>query len=252
MYPNPLKQRIRNGELLLGTVLTAPSAMNAAMICRSGIDFMWIDTEHGPFNVEMLDTIPVIARQNGVAPVIRVAWNDPALIKKAYDSGAVAVMVPQVNTPEEAKQAVQYAYYPPLGQRGVSPWWPFTAGEDWINVIKTANEEIVVVLQLESVEAYNNLDVIKTIPGIDVLFVGPMDLSASVGKITDMKSPEVQAMMREVPRRLEGTGIMTGTTLSDPAELKEKMGWGYRFLNVGNPLSYGIQALQGHLAMLRQ
>ena len=251
MYPNPLKQKLSNGELVLGTGLAAPSAGVTAMTCQADIDFIWMDTEHAPHGAETLDSLPVIARQNGVAPMIRVAWNDPALIKKAYDVGAVAVMVPQVDTAEEAAQAVEYAFYPPKGKRGVSPNWPRLAGEDWGHVIRTANEETVLILQIESQRAYDNLDEIAKVPGIDVLFVGPMDLSASLGKVTEMQDPAVQEIMRDVPRRLADTGIPTGTTLVDVTEIGQKIEWGYRFMNVGNPLAYGLQTLNQHLATLR-
>jgi 2-keto-3-deoxy-L-rhamnonate aldolase RhmA len=89
------------------------------------------------------------------------------------------------------------------------------------------------------------------VPGIDVIFVGPLDLSATVGTITDTGSKQVQAIMQDVPRRLEGTGIVTGTTLVDVAEMQEKIRWGYRYINVGNALGYGVQALAGHLKTLR-
>jgi 4-hydroxy-2-oxoheptanedioate aldolase len=251
MYPNPLKQRLQNGELILGTSLPAPSAIITGALLKTQPDFLWIDTEHGPYGVEALDTIPVLMRQKGVAPMIRVAWNDPALIKKAYDVGAVAVMVPQVDTPEEAARAVEYAHYPPEGKRGITPAWSIVAGEDWNHVIKTANQETVLILQLESQEAYDNLDEIKKIKGIDVILVGPMDLSASVGTIADTASKEVQEIMEDVPKRLEGTGIVTGTTLGDVAEIQEKIRWGYRFLNVGSALGYGAQVVQKNLETLR-
>ena len=251
MYPNPLKKKIKDGELVLGTSLPAPWASMAGAIIKTQPDFMWIDTEHGPYGAEALDSIPVIMRQRGVAPMIRVAWNDPALIKKAYDVGAVAVMVPQVDTPEQAARAVEYAYYPPEGNRGVTPSWTIVAGEDWNQVIKTANQETVLILQLESQEAYANLDEIKKIKGVDVILVGPLDLSASVGTITDTASKEVQKIMEDVPRKLEGTGIATGTTLLDVAEIQEKIRWGYRFLNVGSALAYGVQEVQKNLDTLR-
>ena len=251
MYPNPLKQRLRKGEVVLGTGLPSPSLHTAGAILNTNPDFLWIDTEHMPYATEALIAIPVLARQRGVAPMIRVAWNDPALIKKAYDVGAVAVMVPQVNTPEEAARAVQYAHYPPEGQRGLSPTWTRIAGEDWNHVIKTANQETVLILQLESQQAYDNLDEIKKIPGIDVILVGPLDLSASVGRITETGSREVQEIMQDVPRRLEGTGIATGTTLVDVAEIQEKIRWGYRYLNVGTVLAYGLPIVQKNLEILR-
>ena len=251
MYPNPLKQKLTSGGVALGTGLAAPTAGVTVATCSADIDFVWMDTEHAPFATEALDVLPVIARQNGVAPMIRVAWNDPALIKKAYDVGAVAVMVPQIDTAEEAARAVEYAFYPPKGKRGVSPNWPRVAGEDWFNVIQTANDETVLILQIESQEAYDNLDEIAAVPGIDVLFVGPMDLSASLGVITQMKDPAVQEIMKDVPRRLNEKGIATGTTLVDIDDIREKLEWGYRFMNVGNPLAYGVQTLNQHLASLR-
>ena len=250
-YPNPFKQKLQSGQLVLGTNLDAAVPTIATQACQSGIDFLWIDTEHGPYGVESLGAIPALVRQLGVAPMIRVAWNDPALIKKAYDVGAVAVMVPQVSTAEEAARAVQYARYPPIGQRGISPNWPQLVGEDWGNVVRTANEETVLIVQIESAEAYANLDAIARVPGIDVLFTGPMDLSASLGITTDMQNPKLQAIMQDVPKRLMNTGLVTGTTLTDVSELQQKIGWGYRFLNVGSPMGYGVSALRQHVQALR-
>lgn len=252
MYPNPMKQRLQQGELLLGTNIGIFSPHLAGMIADAKPDFLWIDTEHMPYGPESMDVIPVLCRMRGVAPLIRVAWNDPGLIKKAYDVGAVAVMVPQVNTAEEAARAVQYARYAPEGARGISPMWTRIAGEDWNQVIKTANEETVLVVQLESRQAFDNLDEIKRVPGIDVILVGPLDLSATVGTITETGSRQVQEIMREVPRRLEGTGIATGTTLAAVSDIQEKIRWGYRLLNVGSPIGYGLQVLGQHLTALRQ
>jgi 2-keto-3-deoxy-L-rhamnonate aldolase RhmA len=234
MYPNPLKQKLRNGELVVGTALDAPSASVTALSCQADIDFLWIDTEHQPFGSESIDLLPVLARQRGVAPLIRVAWNDPALIKKAYDVGAVAVMVPQVNTAEEAKRAVEYAFYPPKGQRGVAPNWPLLAGEDWGQVIRTAIDETVLFLQIESRQAYENLDEIIKVPGFDGLFVGPFDLSASLGVITQIRNPAVQEILQDVPRRLAQTGIAAGTILlnMDMEEMAQKIEWGYRFVSL--------------------
>jgi 2-keto-3-deoxy-L-rhamnonate aldolase RhmA len=252
MYPNSLKQRLKDGELILGTSSVAANPHVAGAILSTNPDFLWIDTEHMPFGSEALDTLPVICRMRGVAPMIRVAWNDPALIKKACDVGAVVVMVPQVNTAAAAARAVEYARYAPQGQRGLSPMWTRIAGADWNQVIKSANDEIVLVLQIESQEAFDNLDEIKQVPGIDVLLVGPLDLSASVGTITDTKSDAVLKIMREVPRRLEGTGIVAGTTMGEVSDLQEKVRWGYRYLNVGNALGYGIQVLQQNLDTLHR
>lgn len=250
-YPNPLKKRLQNGEIIFGSGLPAFTPHVAGAILSTDPDFLWMDTEHMPYGMETLDYLPVLARMRGVAPMIRVAWNDPALIKKAYDVGAVAVMVPQVDTAEDAERAVQYARYAPEGQRGLSPMWTRVAGADWDTVIKTANEETLLVVQMESKKAYDNLDEIKQVPGIDVIMVGPLDLSATVGTMCNTQSPQVQEIMEDVPKRLEGTHIVAATTLADVDEIQQKVRWGYRLLNVGSALGYGTQVLAEHFQTLR-
>ena len=212
---------------------------------------MWIDTEHSPYGTESLDVIPVMARNKGVAPMIRVAWNDPTLIKKAYDAGAVAVMVPQVDSAEEAARAVEYAKYPPDGNRGLTPTWTRVAGEDFNEVIRTANEETVVVLQVESRQAFDNLEEMAKVPGVDVLFVGPLDLSASVGTITDTNSKEVREILEEVPRMLKDTPVPPGTTCPPQADAQEKIDWGERYVSVGSALNIGAQVGKDSFQALR-
>ncbi len=130
MYPNPLRRKILDGELVLGTMLPAHDIRIAAALaygCKA--DFIWLDQEHSPFGPRDMEMIPIMLRQQGIAPLVRVAWNDPGLIKKAYDGGAVSVMVPQVDNVEAARRAIDYASYPPVGKRGISPSWPALAGD---------------------------------------------------------------------------------------------------------------------------
>ena len=252
MYPNPLKGKLKSGEIVLGSGgVVGPSLHMVGAIASANPDFIWIDTEHQPFGTEALPGACAVMRLRGVAPVVRVPWNDPAWIKKTYDAGAVAVMVPQVDDADAAARAVDYARYPPLGNRGISPNWQIITGEDFGHVIVTANEETVLIVQMESVTAYENLDEIKKVEGIDVIMVGPMDLSASLGKATQTGCKEVQEIMQDVPRRLEGTGIVPATTLGDVPEIQEKIRWGYRMLNVGSALNYGTAVLKDNLESLR-
>jgi len=252
LYPNPLKERLRRGEILYGSSLPSADPLVAGIVFGTEPDFIWIDTEHTPYGTEALGLIPVLARQRGIAPMIRVAWNDPALIKKAYDSGAVAVMVPQVNTAEEAERAVRYAKYPPEGNRGVAPTWPIVAGENPSEVIMTANEETLLILQIESLEAFKNIDAIKQVPGVDILFAGPLDLSASLGCVTEVRSREVQSILESIPEHLKGTKVVAGTTFSDFDEVAEKVAWGYRFINIGNILYYGARVMEQRLSELKR
>lgn len=252
MYPNPLKAKMQRGELVLGTGLPVHDIRIAAAIVGCGPDFVWIDHEHGPYDVPDLGYIPILFRQAGIAPMVRVAWNDPAYLKKAYDAGAVAVMVPQVNSVEEAKRAIEYAKYPPIGNRGIAPNWPSLAGVDAREVILSANDETVLILQMESVAAYEAADEILALDNFDVLLVGPMDLSASLGITAQMQDPKVQNIMEEMPKRAEGTGKVIGTTLADPEEIRQKIDWGYKFLNLGSPIVYGVQFVADRFAEYRE
>jgi len=253
MYPNPLKQKIQDGKLVLGTAIpTHDIRIAAALAYDSTADFIWIDQEHSPFGPRDMEMIPIILRQQGIAPMVRVPWNDPTHIKKAFDAGASAVMVPQISNVEEAKRAIDYAKYPPLGNRGISPTWPALAGESFIDVINSANDETVLILQLESEEHYKQVDDILALDGFDVLLVGPMDLSASLGVTTDMQNSKVQSIMEEMPKRAEGSGKIIGTTLGDPEEIRQKVDWGYKFLNLGSPLGFGISFVNDRFVEYRE
>jgi len=138
-----------------------------------------------------------------------------------------------------------------LGNRGISPTWPALAGESFIDVINSANDETVLILQLESEEHYNQVDDILALDGFDVLLVGPMDLSASLGVMTDMQNPKVQKIMEEMPKRAEGSGKIIGTTLGDPEEIRQKVDWGYKFLNLGSPLGFGINFINDRFVEYR-
>ena len=252
MYPNPLKAKMQRGDLVLGTGLPVHDIRIASAIVAAGPDFVWIDHEHGPFDVPDLGYIPIMFREAGIAPMIRVAWNDPAYIKKAYDAGAVAVMVPQVDSVEEAKQAIEYAKYPPIGKRGIAPHWVGLARMNFPDVILSANDETVLILQMESVEAYEAADEILALDNFDVLLVGPMDLSASLGVTAQMQDPKVQNIMEEMPKRAEGSGKVIGTTLADPEEIRQKIDWGYKFLNLGSPMAYGVQFVADRFGEYRE
>ena len=126
MFDNPVKQKLARGEAVWGAHCGVADEFANQLTISTGIDFLWIDTEHSTFGLDEVRTVPVLARQNGCMPMIRVAGLDTNLIKKALDLGASAVMVPQVNNAEEARLAVRAAKYPPEGTRGVSPFGLFT------------------------------------------------------------------------------------------------------------------------------
>ena len=251
MYPNPIKDKIASGKPVLGTSLFTREPHVAASIFASGPDWVWIDQEHSPWGTESIGTICVQARQAGVAGVIRVPWNDPGDIKKAYDVGAVGVMVPQVDTPQEARDAVKYARYPPLGERGIAPFFAGLAGIDPDEITLKANDETLLILQMESREAWENVDEIIDVENFDVLLAGPADLSASLGVPTQLHHPKVEAIMEELPKKLEGTGKVAGTTFGRFEDCFRWIEKGYRFMNVGSMLAFGAEVQKAHFAELR-
>jgi 2-keto-3-deoxy-L-rhamnonate aldolase RhmA len=253
MYPSDIRQKIANNDLLLGTALFSTEPHVAAAIYNgTNPDWVWIDEEHSPFGTESVGMIAVMARQAGIAAVIRVPWNDPAYIKKAYDVGAVGVMVPQVDNPEQAAQAIDYAKYPPIGNRGIAPWFAGTMGLTQDDVIEHANSETVLIIQMESVEAYERVDETLALENFEVLLVGPTDLSASLGIPGQIHSDKVEQIMSDVATKMAGTGKALATTFGDPEDARRWIRAGYRMMNVSSTLALGIQGTSKIYAELRE
>ncbi len=252
-YPSDIRKKIARGDVVLGTYMVSHEPhVAAAIYAGCGVDWVWIDHEHEPVGTESVGTIAVMARQAGIAPVIRVAWNDPALIKKSYDVGAVGVMVPQVDNPEEARQAIKYAKYPPIGERGIAPFFAGFLGITTDDVLKNANSETVLILQLESAEALEKVDETLKLKDFEVLLVGPADLSASLGVPGKLKHPKTEKAMLDVARKAKKAGKMLGCTFGEPEDCRRWISEGYRFMNVSSPLEFGIPGIKKWVAEFRE
>jgi 4-hydroxy-2-oxoheptanedioate aldolase len=215
------------------------------------VDFLWIDTEHSTYGLDDVRLLPVLARQRGCMPMIRVAGLDPSLIKKALDSGASGIMIPQVNNAAEAALAVRASFYPPEGARGVSPLWTFYMGVSWDDYLPQANREVCVVTQVESLEAIESVERIAAVPGVDVVFAGPMDLSAAMGAIGQTAHPEVKRFLERMPARVACEGKVAGISVGSLDAVIEAYQQGYRFINIGSLLISGTRGLTADLSKLR-
>ena len=173
--------RIKNGERQLGIWTQIPNLIVAENLAQSGADFLLVDGEHAPVPPHsLLQILPATERRD--MPVLyRVAWNRIELIKAALDIGANAIMVPMVNSAEEARAVVAAAKYPPAGTRGMGAWRASNYYQDDAAYRKTANTNTGVVLQIETRQALQNLDEIAATPGVDALYIGPADLALSLG-----------------------------------------------------------------------
>jgi 4-hydroxy-2-oxoheptanedioate aldolase len=250
-FENKIKRLLAAGKPVWGASLPDASEFLAKVTVDTGIDFLWIDLEHRPFEVEAVQWIPIICRRKGCEPLVRVAGLDAQLIKKALDIGASTIMVPQINNAEEARRAVQYAKYPPEGTRGVSPSWTFYMDVSWDDYLPRANQETCIVVQIESPSGIQNLESIAAVPGVDVVFAGPMDLSACLGHIGQPGHPEVQKFLDEFPSRVAKAGKPAGITLRGFDASGDAYAKGYRFICIGNVAFQGSVGLAADLKKLR-
>jgi 4-hydroxy-2-oxoheptanedioate aldolase len=252
MFENKVKKLLAEGKAAWGASLPDASELIAKLTVDTGVDFLWTDIEHRPFDIYEVRWVPMICRRKGCVPVVRVAGLDPQLIKKALDVGASAIMVPQVNNAAEARRAVEYARYPPEGSRGVSPLWPIFMDVSYDDYLPHANAETCVIVQIESPAGIENLEAIAAVEGVDVVFAGPLDLSASLGHIGQTGHPEVRKFLEEFPRRVARCGKASGITLVGYEPCKRAYEQGYRFINIGNLAFQGTIGLSADLQKLRQ
>ena len=183
--------------------------------------------------------------------MVRVPGLDSSWIKKALDIGANTIMVPQINTAEEAQRAVEFAKYPPDGSRGISPLWTALMDVTWDDYLPAANEETCVVVQIESPEGIENLDAIAAVDGVDVVFAGPADLSAALGVIGQFNHPDLQEFLASFPVRVAAHGKPAGITFATIEQCRRSYEQGYRFINTGTLIQHGIDGLKSRLAELR-
>jgi 2-keto-3-deoxy-L-rhamnonate aldolase RhmA len=231
----PLRQRALRGEVLAGTWLNLASSLTAEMAGRAGFDWLLLDREHGVGDSETLlhqlqaiDCTPACA-------VVRIAWNDAARFKLALDLGPSGIMVPYVNTAEEARQAVAAMRYPPQGVRGVARF-NRAAGfsMEFDRYFAEANASLLTVIQIETPEAVANAAEIAAIDGVDVLFVGPLDLSVNLGIPQQFAHPDFRAAIAKVIAAAKGAGKAAGTLLANAEQIALAIADGYTFIAVGS------------------
>lgn len=250
-FENQVKRILQTGRTAWGVTLPDASNSMAKASINAGIDFLWVDLEHRPFEVDAVTWVPILCRQKDCACVVRVSGLAPQLAKKALDIGANCVMFPQINTPDEAQRAVEYCKYPPQGSRGVSPQWTQWLDVAWSDYLPAANDETCVIVQVETPEGMRNLDAIAAVEGVDIVFAGPNDLAASLGLIGNVKHPDVQAYLADFPRRVAAQGKAAGITFADLEACRQAYRQGYRFISFGTILLHGSRGIEAELARFR-
>ena len=238
---NDFRARLKRGDLLLGTMITLPSPPAAEVLASLGFDWLFVDAEHGP--LETAELLGILTAVNGrAACLVRVPSCDAVQIAKALDLGADGIIVPQVNTPEQAAAAARFARYPPEGTRGVGLARAHGYGLKFKEYVESANREIAVVVQAEHATAVEN---------IDAILLGPYDLSATLGKMGQVDDPQVVAAIARVTDACRAVGMPLGYFGVNAAAVRPYVGRGYTLIVAGVDTTLLAGAARGLLAELR-
>jgi 2-keto-3-deoxy-L-rhamnonate aldolase RhmA len=257
MRTNDVKEKLKRGEPALGAWLSFPSVATARVMARLGFDWLVVDMEHSAQSpILMADMVATIADAGTCAPIVRVPFNSVEWFKWALDAGAWGVVVPMVNSREEAQRAVEFSKYPPLGNRSIGGiFGPYGFGTtDWPSYAQVANDEIIMIIQIESALALQHLDEILSVPGIDVAFVGPNDLHAQLGLIpsSDGAEPEFVEALERVTVAARKHHVALGIFSSDGKAAVARVGQGFQMISVTTDAGSMIAAATHNLRIARE
>lgn len=252
---NDLKLKLKNGALMVGTMISEIRNPNLAyMLARCGFDFFIIDNEHGSYSPETISDIIAAARGAGVSTVVRIPEIRRETILKPLDCGAAGLLVPQVNTAHQAKEIMTHAKYPPFGNRGVALSRPHSlyGRPEADKYLLQANEATFISVQAESPEAIGNLESIATTPGVDAIFVGPSDLSVSLGIPGKISHPDEVEAINKVVDVCQKHKIIPGIHMSNLDMLKAWIEKGMRFVSFSSDVDLLARAAADSLTQLKK
>ena len=249
---NPFKSRLARGTQQLGLWMTLQGSATAEALATCGYDWLLIDTEHAPMELaDVLPALQAVAAYPDVAPVVRLVENDTALIKKALDIGAQTLMIPYVQTAEEARAAVAAMRYAPRGLRGSAGATRATRYGLVENYAQIAEEELCLIVQVETIAAMDHLEDIASVDGVDAVFIGPADLACSMGHAGNPSHPEVKAVVLDAMARLKARGVPSGILTLDEAFTTECIAAGTRFTALSIDVMLMVEAARALVSKRR-
>ena len=231
MRTNTAKALLKAGKPAVGAWMNFPSNVAAEALASIGWDWINVDCEHGAIEVETAQAMFMAIGANGTIPLARVPWNDTVWIHRILDAGAYGIIVPMINSREQAEQAVKSALYPPDGFRSAGGGrWRYWAGADYG---KHANEEIMVVVMIEHIDAVNHAEEILSVPGISACFIGPNDLAWSMGLSPNGPGPKDPSHAEAIGKVLAAAkkcGVPAGIHCFSPEDVNARIAQGFQFL----------------------
>lgn len=234
---NRFKRGLAAGEVQIGLWTQIASPISTEVAAGAGFDLLVIDAEHAPNDVTTVLPLLQVCAGYPVSAVVRPPWSDMVLVKRYLDIGAQTLLIPFIDTPEQAAEAVAFTRYPPEGVRGVATCHRANRFARVPDYHAKAASELCLLVQIETRRGLDNLEGIAAVEGIDGIFIGPSDLAASFGHLGQPGHPEVQAAIAEVPARLRASGKPAGILSPVEEVALNHIGLGYRFVAVGSDLA---------------
>jgi len=242
MLARKIKAQMRRGEPSIGSWMSMAHPSIAEILAMAGYDWIVIETEHTAIDVSEVLRLIIAIEQRGSVPLVRLAWNDPIQAKAVLDSGAAGVLVPMVNTKADAELAVSMTKYPPLGSRGVGLARAQGYGINFDAYVTNANADTLLLVQIEHREAVENIEQILSVTGIDGVFIGPYDLSLSLGIPGRLNHPDILAAKQKVLAATLAHGLIAGMHFVQPqtaaSDCQKAISEGYRFIALGTDILF--------------
>jgi 4-hydroxy-2-oxoheptanedioate aldolase len=251
MPVNRFKRALCEGRPQIGLWSVLANASVTELLGTSGYDWLLIDMEHAPNELPDVQAQLQALRGPVTTPIVRPPWNDMVWVKRVLDLGAQTLLIPYVQTAAEAAQGVDYMRYPPAGRRGVAGGTRATQWGRIRDYYQRAEEELCLLVQVESRQGLENLDAIAATPGVDGVFIGPADLSADMGHLGDAQHPQVQGALEDAVRRIRQAGKAAGILARGEEQGRKWLEAGCLFVAVGVDASLLAQAADGLAAKFR-
>jgi 4-hydroxy-2-oxoheptanedioate aldolase len=235
MRKNSLKEKLAQGQTVIGAFVRVASPTLVEICAYSGFDFVVLDAEHGPLGEESVEQLVRAAEASGIPALVRVPNSVPSTILRFMDTGAMGVHVPEVNSKEDAVAAVSGVKYQPEGHRGLAGVRASGYGqlEPLTDYVRAANAETMVVAHLENIVGVRSIGEILDVQGLDVIYMGPVDLSNSLGIPGQTSDPRVQEAIAAAAKEVRDRGRVLGTIVRDVDSAKARVEQGYRYLLIG-------------------
>jgi 4-hydroxy-2-oxoheptanedioate aldolase len=255
MRGNHVRRRLAAGEPSVGTWLSLPSPEAAEYVGTLDFDWLVIDAEHNPIDIRTLAQMFGAIARGGTAPMVRIPWNSAENFKRVLDAGAWGIVVPMVNSREEAERAVEAMRYPPVGARSVGGGRHYLSFDtNASDYYANANDELLLVLQIEHIQGVENADDILSVPGVDACFIGPNDMAASMGLglgvPLESDNPRLVEAIQHVREACVRNGVAPGVHCSGAEGVNQRIGEGFQFLALASELRYLLAGLKDAIGQL--